>query len=138
MFEHCLYFNTAALARRLEHAWAEAFEPFGLTPPQAFLLRTILSQPGRTPSELAELMVISRPTATRALDGLLGKGLIERATSARDGREQCIHPTAAARALHDSLNRAAGAVTARMKKLLGQDGFSEAVASVRRVRASLD
>ena len=42
MFDHCLYFNTTALARVLERQWAEAFKPFDLTPPQAFLLRAVL------------------------------------------------------------------------------------------------
>ena len=78
MFEHCLYFNTAALARMLEKAWAEAFRPFDLAPPQAFMLRAVLDHPGRSPSELAQIMVIAKPTATRCLDGLCAKGLVER------------------------------------------------------------
>ena len=87
MFDHCLYFNTTALARQLEREWAKAFEPFGLTPPQAFMLRAILDQPGLMQSEIARTLTIARPTATRALDGLMAKGLIERRSSARDGRE---------------------------------------------------
>ena len=39
MFDHCLYFNTTALARLLEKEWTAAFAGFDLTPPQAFLLR---------------------------------------------------------------------------------------------------
>jgi len=42
MFDHCLYFNTSALARRLEREWTVAFKPFDLTPPQAFTLRAVL------------------------------------------------------------------------------------------------
>ena len=44
MFDHCLYFNTTALARVVEREWAAAFKPFGLTPPQGFLLRLVLAR----------------------------------------------------------------------------------------------
>jgi len=138
MFDHCLYFNTTALARQLEREWSLAFKPFDLTPPQAFLLRAVLDRPGLAQRELAAALVISRPTATRALDGLAAKRLIERRPSSEDGREQFIHPTAAAVALHAGLNEASGRVTRRLKKLLGEDRFMETVNKVRGVRSALD
>jgi len=137
MFDHCLYFNTTALARQLEREWAQAFEPFELTPPQAFLLRAILDKPGLLQREYAEGMVISRPTATRALDGLMAKGLIERRSSARDGREQRIFPTAAAIAMHAQLNEASFKVGKRLKKLLGKDVFEDTVSKISGVRSAL-
>ena len=137
MFDHCLYFNTTALARRLEREWSKAFEPFGLTPPQAFLLRAILDQPGLMQSEIAQALAIARPTATRALDGLTAKGLIERRSSERDGREQSVFPTAPAVAMHALLNEASVKVGRRLKKLLGADVFADTVARVRGVRSAL-
>jgi DNA-binding MarR family transcriptional regulator len=89
MFDHCLYFNTSALARQLEREWSAAFAPFELTPPQGFILRAILHKPGLQPREIAQMLVIARPTTTRILDGLEAKGLIERHSSERDGREFC-------------------------------------------------
>ncbi|WP_437737189.1 MarR family winged helix-turn-helix transcriptional regulator [Sorangium sp. So ce1335] len=137
MFEHCLYFNTTALARLLEREWAEAFKPFDLTPPQAFLLRVVLEEPGLLQREIADRMTISRPTATRAIDGLQAKGLVERRASARDGREWEIHPKPKAVALKAAINEASGAVTARLKKVLGAGEFSDTVARVRHVRSAL-
>jgi DNA-binding MarR family transcriptional regulator len=137
MFDHCLYFNTTALARQLEREWAKAFEPFGLTPPQAFMLRAILDQPGLMQSEIALALTIARPTATRALDGLAAKGLIERRSSARDGREQSIFPTAPAIAMHALLNEASFKVGKRLKKLLGVDVFDDTVSKIRGVRSAL-
>jgi DNA-binding MarR family transcriptional regulator len=137
MFDHCLYFNTTALARPLEREWSQAFEPFGLTPPQAFLLRAVLAQPGLLQRELAEALAISRPTATRALDGLQAKGLVERRGSGRDGREWEIHPKPKAVALHDGLNEASGTVTARLKKKLGGQEFTDVVSRLRAIRAAL-
>lgn len=137
MFDHCLYFNTSALARRLEREWMQAFEPFGLTPPQAFMLRVVIEQPGLRQSELADTMLITRPTATRALDGLATKGLIERRATEKDGREVAIHPTAEAYGLKTALNAASSAVTARLKRLLGADAFADTVGRVRAVRSAL-
>ena len=120
MFDHCLYFNTTALARQLEREWSKAFEPFDFTPPQAFLLRAILDRPGMLQREYAEGMVISRPTATRSLDGLMAKGLIERRSSEYDGRGQTVYPATAAIAMHAALNEASVKVAKRLKKRLNR------------------
>lgn len=138
MFDQCLYFNTTALARRLEREWAGAFDSFGLTPAQAFMLRAILERPGMLQRELAESMSISRPTATRTLDGLQEKGLIERRGLERDGRELEIHPTSAANRMKASLNRASAGVTARLKDRLGAEAFRVVVSQVKGVRAALE
>lgn len=138
MFDHCIYFNTMALARRLDREWAKAFLDFDLTPSQAFMLRAILDRPGLMQGELAHAMAISKPTATRALDGLEEKKFIERRVSARDGREQAIHPTAAATAIRVPLNEASAKVTKRLKKLLGDSVFSSTVFQVRKVRTAME
>ena len=137
MFDHCLYFNTTALARQLEKEWAKAFEPFDLTPPQAFLLRAILDKPGLLQREYAEGMAVSRPTLTRSLDGLKVKGLIERRSTENDGREQSIFPTHAAIAMQISLNEASVKVGKRFKKLLGTKEFDETVDMLRNLRLSI-
>src|SRR4051812_41072873 len=138
MFDHCLYFNTTALARLLEREWTKAFKPFGLTPSQAFLLRVVLEKPGRLQSELAAEMAISRSTATRTLDGLQQLNLVKRVATERDGRESAIHPTAQSIAMKEKINAASGEVTRRLKKELGVAGFDETVASVRGVRSRLE
>jgi DNA-binding MarR family transcriptional regulator len=137
MFDHCLYFNTTALARVLEREWTKAFKPFGLTPPQAFMLRVVLEKPGLLQSELATEMAISRPTATRTLDGLQKMKLLERRATEYDGRESAIQPTALAIAMRDKLNAASAEVTKRLKKALGSGHFDETVAKVRGVRSAL-
>lgn len=137
MFDQCLYFNTTALARVLEREWTRAFKPFGLTPPQAFMLRAVLQQPGMLQSELARQLVIQRPTATRVLDGLQGLGLVERRPTTSDGRELAIHPTAAGRALEQGLNAASGEVTRKLKRVMGADTFSQLVGGIKQTRESL-
>ena len=138
MFDHCLYFNTTALARRLEREWTQAFAMFELSPPQAFMLRVILAKPGLLQRELADELSIARPTATRALDFLQTKGLIERRGRDGDGREVCIQPTKDAIAIQSALNRASGAVTSKLKSLLGDAEFGETVSKIRGVRSALE
>jgi DNA-binding MarR family transcriptional regulator len=138
MFDHCLYFNTTALARRLEQEWAEAFKAFGLTSPQAFMLRAVLKRPGLLQSELSEELSIARPTATRALDGLEAKGYIERHRTAGDGREVAICPTSEAVRIAAALNDASGAVTTKLKKTLGSGEFTDTVSKIRGVRLALN
>jgi DNA-binding MarR family transcriptional regulator len=138
MFDQCLYFNTSALARRLEREWGAAFASFDLTPPQAFTLRAVVDHPGMLQGELAQELAIARATATRALDGLESKGLIKRHSHERDGREQSIEPTDKALAIKASLDNASRAVTTRMKSLLGAAEFSDVVSKLRTIRKTLD
>jgi len=137
MFENCLYFNTTALARKLEREYTKAFKPFGLTPSQAFMLRVVLEAPGLLQSELASTLVITRSTATRTLDGLQQLKLLERRATANDGRESAIEPTTRALALKDRLKAASAEVTKRLKGELGLAHFEDTVAKVRSVRSTL-
>jgi DNA-binding MarR family transcriptional regulator len=138
MFDGCMYFNTTALARVLDKRWSLAFAPFDLTAPQGFMLRAVLSHPGSQQRQLANELVISKPTATRILDGLQAKGLIDRRPSAQDGREWQIHPTAAALRLRESLDAASATVTASIKRLIGADSFNESVRRIREVRSAME
>jgi DNA-binding MarR family transcriptional regulator len=137
MFDHCLYFNTTALARRLEREWTDAFAVFELSPPQAFMLRVVLAKPGLLQRELAAELAIARPTATRALDQLQSKGLVIRRGGDGDAREICIQPTSKAISLQASLNAASAAVTSKLKAVLGGAEFGETVSRIHAVRAAL-
>jgi DNA-binding MarR family transcriptional regulator len=69
------------LARRLRQQSGE-----GLTPSQTSALASIERHGALTPSELAEIERIQRPTATRILAGLEHAALITREQDAADGR----------------------------------------------------
>ena len=137
MFEHCLYFNTVALARLVDKEWTLAFKPFGVTPSQGFMLRLVLKQPGMPQHEIADALTISRPTATRLLDGLQALRLVERRSLESDGRHWAVFPTAEAEALHVDINQASGEVTRRIQQQIGKENFDETVARVRSVSFAL-
>ena len=137
MFDHCLYFNTTALARVVEREWTAAFKPFGVTPSQGFLLRLVLGRPGLSQYEVADALTISRPTATRIIDGLQALGLIERRAAERDGRHWSLFPTGKALDMEDALNAASGAVTRSIQQRIGRDAFHGTVDQVRAVCSAL-
>jgi MarR family transcriptional regulator, temperature-dependent positive regulator of motility len=137
VFDGCLYFNGTALARLLEREWAQAFLPFELSPPQAFMLRMLIERPGLLQGQLAQALTISRPTATRLVDGLERKGLVRRAIPESDRRECSIHPTPAALELGPALNAASRKVTKRLEQVLGPKGFEQTVTQIRDARSRL-
>jgi DNA-binding MarR family transcriptional regulator len=137
MFDHCLYFNTTSLARVVEREWTKAFKPFGVTPSQGFLLRLVLAKQGLSQYEIADELTISRPTATRLIDGLQALGLVERRATEHDGRHWSVFPTRKARDMEDAINAASGTVTRRIQNLVGKDNFHDTVGKVRAVCSAL-
>lgn len=82
-------------ARRLRQEAAS--EATGLTPTSTAMLATIERHGPLTPSELAELERVRRPTVTRTLGCLDREGLIERMPDPTDGRSTLISVNAAGR-----------------------------------------
>lgn len=138
MFEQCLYFNAMALARSVEKAWTGAFRRFDLTPAQAFCLRAVLAKSVCRPSELASTLGIARATATRALDQLARKGLIERETAVEDNRESLVRPTVEAKRIARAIEGASGGMTTKMKEILGDRAFEELVTRLKKARLALE
>jgi DNA-binding MarR family transcriptional regulator len=82
-------------ARRLRQE--AAGEVGQLTPTAASALATVERHGPLTPSELAEIERVKRPTATRTLGVLGDTGLVERAPDPEDGRSALVSVTAAGR-----------------------------------------
>jgi DNA-binding MarR family transcriptional regulator len=76
-----LRLSVTRLARRLRQETGQE-----LTPSQGSALATIERHGPITPSELASIERVQRPTATRVLAGLLEAGLVTRERDAADGR----------------------------------------------------
>jgi len=138
MFEQCLYFNTAALARIVEKIWNAAFIPFDLTPSQAFMLRLILKNPGLAQRSVASQLGIAKATATRILLGLEKKRLIERKLTDDDHRFSLVYATQKAKKISQALDQASGRVTKKIIKIIGKPEFIDTVTQIRQIRHSLD
>ena len=68
-----------------------------LTPTSAAALASVERHGPLTPSELAEIERVKRPTATRTLRVLCDAGLVERTPDPEDGRSAVVSITAAGR-----------------------------------------
>jgi DNA-binding MarR family transcriptional regulator len=84
-----------------------------MRPSRASALVTVELHGPLTPSELAEIEGVKRPTATRILRGLEGEGLIERTPDPNDGRSALISITAEGRERLRRLRRRKNAYLAR-------------------------
>lgn len=107
-------------ARRLRQE--AAAESSGLTPTSTAALSTIERHGPLTPSELAELEQVKRPTVTRTLGCLERERLIERTPDPGDGRSSLVNVNAAGR---ERLRRLRGRKNAylakRMRDLPAED-----------------
>jgi DNA-binding MarR family transcriptional regulator len=82
-------------ARRLRQEAAE--EASGLTPTSTSALATIERHGPLTPSELAALERVKRPTVTRTLGCLEREGLVDRTPDPADGRSSLVSVNGAGR-----------------------------------------
>ena len=98
-------------ARRLRQE--AATEATGLTPTSTAALATIERHGPLTPSELAKIERVKRPTVTRTLGCLEREGLVERTPDPADGRSALVAINAAGR---DRLRRLRGRKNAYLAK----------------------
>jgi DNA-binding MarR family transcriptional regulator len=84
-----------------------------LSPSQTAALATIERHGPLTPSELAQLERVQRPTATRIVARLEDEGLVERTSDPVDGRSFTVAATATGRALMGKLRTRKNAYLAR-------------------------
>jgi len=98
-------------ARRLRQE--AAAEATGLTPTSTAALATIERHGPLTPSELADLERVRRPTVTRTLGCLEREGLVERTPDPADGRSALVGVNAAGR---ERLRRLRGRKNAYLAK----------------------
>ena len=106
-------------ARRLRQ---EAASDLG--PSQTAALATIERHGPLTPSELARIERIQRPTATRILARLEEAGLVERVADPADGRSFTVGATAAARTLMKRLRTRKNAYLARRLRSLDEEDLA--------------
>ncbi len=105
-----------------------------LSPSQTAALSTIDGHGPLTPSELASIERIQRPTATRIVARLEDEGLVERAADPSDGRSFIVSATAEGRTLLQKLRTRKNAYLAR--RLRGLD--AEEVAALTKAAEILE
>jgi DNA-binding MarR family transcriptional regulator len=110
-----------AIVRTSRRLRQEAATETGLSPAMTAALATINRSGPLTPSELAELERVKRPTMTRTLACLEREGLIERTQDPADGRSFVVVVNDAGRERLARLRRRKSAYLARRLRRLDPD-----------------
>jgi DNA-binding MarR family transcriptional regulator len=119
--ERAAHLRTAIVrtARRLRQE--AAAETAGLTPTSVAALATIERHGPLTPSEIAAIERVKRPTITRTLGCLEREGLIDRAPDPQDGRSALVSVNGAGRERLRRLRSRKNAYLARRMKDLAAE-----------------
>ena len=96
-FSKCLYFSANALARKVEKIAADSWKQIDLSPSHAYLLLTVIEEPGIQPGALAAEMQLTPSTITRLVEKLEAKKLLVRTT---EGKLTNVYPTPKAKELY--------------------------------------
>lgn len=132
--ERAVHLRTAIvrMARRLRQE--AAAETTGLTPTSVAALATIERHGPLTPSEIAEIERVKRPTITRTLGCLDREGLIDRAPDPADGRSSLVSVNGAGR---ERLRRLRGRKNAYLARRM-RDLSAEEVETLERAAEILE
>ncbi len=133
MFDRCLYFNTNALARRLNARWEKAFADTGLSPAHGYLVRLVLQHPGIAQNDLAPMLQLEKSTVTRFLYHLEKQAWLTRQVKKENARCKSVYPTRRARAMQAQLSALGDDLYDRMCAALGQDEVDALVKTLRKV-----
>jgi DNA-binding MarR family transcriptional regulator len=94
-------------ARRLRARHAELLAEIGLFPGQDQVLKALAEQDGMTMGEIAAILNIRPPTASKMAARMGAQGLVERRSSSEDARLVTIHATDEGLALVERIDRIA-------------------------------
>jgi len=123
--DNCLYFTVNSLARKINKLAEEEFIITGLTPSHAYLMLTLINEPGLSQSELSNIMNLQASTMTRFIDKLVQKKFAERV---QEGRNVFVHPTHKGIELKEIIEKAMKNMYERYYDILDVD-FSKSLTS---------
>ena len=134
-YSQCLYFTSAALARKVEKLAIESWKKVHLSPSYGYLLMAVLEGPGIQPTALAAQLHLQPSTITRLLEKLEGKKLVVRTY---EGKIANIYPTPKAKDLQPKLKECLHHFYLQYSKLLGKEESSRLVQDMARIADKLE
>ncbi len=134
-YAQCLYFTSAALARKVEKLATQTWKAVELPPSHAYLLMTVLDEPGKQPSVLAAELQLQPSTITRLIEKLEEKKLVVRIY---EGKLTNVFPTSKAKALQPKMNRCVEQFSSQYASLLGSADSIRLVNEIGKMADKLD
>lgn len=126
-FCQCLYFSTAALARKVEKLAVESWKPVGLSPSHGYLLLAVLDEPGIQPTALGAQLQLQPSTITRFIEKLEQKKLLIRTT---EGRVTNVYATPKAKELQNQMTQCLQHFAESYTQALGKEESTKLVNSL--------
>lgn len=123
-YAQCLYFTSAALARKVEKLATQIWKAVDLPPSHAYLLMTVLEEPGIQPSALSAELHLQPSTITRLIEKLESKKLVVRTT---EGKITNVYPTPKAKELQPAMKDCVSQFSQQYASLLGANESSRFV-----------
>jgi MarR family transcriptional regulator, organic hydroperoxide resistance regulator len=133
-FSQCLYFSSNALARKIEKMAQDVWNDVGLAPSHAYILMTVLEQPGIQAGHIANQVQLKPSTVTRLLEKLEDMKLLVR-TSA--GKITNVYPTPKASALQPKLKACLYSFVDKYTRVLGKEESQRLVEQINRTSDKL-
>ena len=134
-YAQCLYFTSAALARKVEKLATESWKKVALSPSHAYLLMAVLEEPGLQPTVLAEHLQLQPSTITRLIEKLEEKKLVIRTT---EGKLTNVYPTPRAKELQPKMNACMQEFYSNYSSLLGKEESTDLVKAISKIADKLD
>lgn len=130
----CLYFTSAALARKVEKLANESWKKVSLSPSHAYLLMTVLDEPGIQPSVLSAQLHLQPSTITRLIEKLEEKKLTVRTT---EGKITNVYPTPKAKELYPKMKECLNHFYQKYSALLGKEESNKLVMDIGKIADKL-
>ncbi|CAN5134320.1 hypothetical protein BH11BAC6_BH11BAC6_14100 [soil metagenome] len=117
-YSQCVYFSSAAFARKIEKLAVESLKPVGLAPSHGYLLINVIEEPGVQPGALANQLQLQPSTITRLIEKLEEKKMLVRTT---EGKITNVYPTPKAKEIYNELKACMQHFHNTCVALLGKD-----------------
>ena len=134
-YAQCLYFTSAAFARKVEKLATECWKKVDLSPSHAYLLIAVLEEPGIQPTALAEHLQLQPSTITRLIEKLEQKKLAIRTT---EGKVTNVYPTPKAKDLQPKMMECMQEFAGKYAGILGKEESSKLVQTMARFADKFD
>jgi MarR family transcriptional regulator, organic hydroperoxide resistance regulator len=134
-YGQCLYFTSAALARKVEKLAIESWKKVNLSPSHAYLLMAVLEEPGIQPTVLSAHLHLQPSTITRLIEKIEEKKLAVRTT---EGKITNVYPTPKAKDLQPKLKECLHQFCQQYSKVLGKEESNRLVQDMARIADKLE
>jgi DNA-binding MarR family transcriptional regulator len=134
-YGQCLYFTSAALARKVEKMAMESWKAVGLPPSHAYLLMAVLDEPGIQPSALSAELHLQPSTITRLIEKLEEKKL---AIRTYEGKITNVYPTPKAKEMQPRMKECMHRFYQQYSGILGEEESSRLVQDMGKIADQLE